>query len=40
MSYWRKTKSFWKNAYTTNVVMMGAGFLLMGYQIAGFILSF
>ena len=39
MSYWRKTKSFWKNAYTANVVMMGAGFLLMGYQIAGFILS-
>ncbi len=40
MSYWRKTKSFWKNAYTANVVMMGAGFLLMWYQIAGFILSF
>lgn len=39
MSYWRKTKSFWKNVYTANVVMMGAGFLLMGYQIAGFILS-
>ncbi len=40
MSYWRKTKSFWKNAYTANVVMIGAWFLLMGYQIAGFILSF
>ncbi len=40
MSYWRKTKSFWRNAYTANVVMIGSGFLLMGYQIVGFILSF
>lgn len=37
MGYWRKTLSFTRHAYATNVVMMAAGFVLMGYQIAGFI---
>jgi hypothetical protein len=36
MSYWRRTPSFARNAYTTNVAVMGAGFLLMGYQLAGY----
>ena len=35
MSYWRRTPSFARHAYTGNVVMMSAGFLLMGYQLAG-----
>jgi hypothetical protein len=35
MGYWRRTRSFWRHAYTTNVVMMTAGFLLVGYQITG-----
>ncbi|HYW07664.1 MAG TPA: HupE/UreJ family protein [Longimicrobium sp.] len=39
MSYWRRTKSFAKHAYTGNVVMMSAGFLLMGYQLAGYFVS-
>lgn len=39
MGYWRRTTSFWRHAYTANVAMMSAGFLLMGYQITGLIVS-
>ncbi|MDG9927757.1 MULTISPECIES: HupE/UreJ family protein [Pseudomonas] len=39
MGYWRRTASFWRHAYTANVAMMSAGFLLMGYQITGLIVS-
>lgn len=35
MGYWRKTSSFWKHSYTANVVMMTAGFVLIGYQLTG-----
>ena len=36
MSYWRRTSSFARHAYATNVAVMSAGFLLMGYQLAGY----
>ncbi|MGI9141309.1 MAG: HupE/UreJ family protein [Gemmatimonadaceae bacterium] len=36
MTYWRRTTSFTRHAYTTNVAVMAAGFVLMGYQLAGF----
>jgi hypothetical protein len=36
MGYWRRTPSFMRHAYTTNVAVMSAGFLLMGYQLAGY----
>ena len=39
MSYWRKTSSFLRNAYTANVVMMAAGFVLIGYQLTGYFVS-
>ena len=39
MGYWRRTRSFWRYAYTANVVMMGAGFLLVGYQLTGFFVA-
>ncbi|MEE1872119.1 HupE/UreJ family protein [Pseudomonas aeruginosa] len=39
MGYWRRTASLWRHAYTANVAMMSAGFLLMGYQITGLIVS-
>ncbi len=39
MGYWRRTASFWRHAYTVNVAMMSAGFLLMGYQLTGLIVS-
>jgi hypothetical protein len=39
MSYWRKTPGFWRHAYSANVVMMSLGFMLIGYQLSGLILS-
>ncbi|MEX0302816.1 MAG: HupE/UreJ family protein [Leisingera sp.] len=39
MSWWRRSDSFWRHAYTANVVMMTAGFVLMGYQLTGLVLS-
>jgi hypothetical protein len=39
MGWWRKQPSFWRHAYTANVVMMSLGFLLMGYQITGLVLT-
>ena len=39
MGYWRKTTSFWKHAYTANVVMMSAGFILIGYQMTGYFVA-
>ncbi|MEO5568808.1 MAG: HupE/UreJ family protein [Gemmatimonadaceae bacterium] len=39
MSYWRRTTSFSRYAYSANVVLMTLGFLLTGYQLAGFFLS-
>ena len=36
MSYWRRGSSFTRHAYTANVIVMSAGFLLMGYQLAGY----
>jgi hypothetical protein len=36
MTYWRKSGSFMRHAYTANTVMMMLGFLLMGYQIVGY----
>jgi hypothetical protein len=36
MGYWRRTASFARHAYTGNVVVMAAGFVLMGYQLAGY----
>jgi hypothetical protein len=37
MNYWRKTGSFLRHAYTANVLMMTAGFVLIGYQLAGYL---
>ncbi|EPC9941555.1 TPA: HupE/UreJ family protein [Pseudomonas aeruginosa] len=39
MGFWRRTASFRRHAYAANVAMMSAGFLLMGYQITGLIIS-
>ena len=39
MSYWRRTDSFWRHAYTANVVIMTAGFVLIGYQVTGWFVS-
>lgn len=39
MGYWRRTPSFLNHAYTANVAMMAAGFMLMGYQLIGYFVS-
>jgi hypothetical protein len=37
MARWRATPSFARQAYAANVLMMTAGFTLMGMQIAGYV---
>jgi len=39
MSYWRKTSGFLRHAYTANVLMMTAGWVLVGYQLTGYFVS-
>ncbi|MEQ8346429.1 MAG: HupE/UreJ family protein [Sneathiellaceae bacterium] len=39
MGYWRRTTSFWRHAYAGNVVMMSLGFMLMGFQLTGYVIS-
>lgn len=39
MGYWRRSAGFWRQAFGANVVMMTAGFILMGYQLTGLVLS-
>jgi hypothetical protein len=39
MGYWRRTDSFWRHAYTANVAMMTAGFMLTGYQLTGWFVT-
>lgn len=39
MGYWRRSPSFFRQAYTANVVMMSLGFMLMGFQITGYFVA-
>lgn len=39
MGFWRHTTGFVRHAYSANVFMMMLGFLLMGYQITGLLLT-
>ena len=39
MTRWRATPSFARQAYAVNVLMMTAGFALMGFQIAGYVVA-
>lgn len=39
ISYWRRSGSFMRHAYSANAFMMMLGFLLMGYQITGYFVS-
>ncbi|MCG8618885.1 MAG: HupE/UreJ family protein [Desulfobacterales bacterium] len=39
ISYWRKSNSFLRHAYTANVFTMMLGFMLMGYQMTGYFAS-
>lgn len=39
MGYWRRTDSFHRHAYTANVVMMTAGFVLVGLHLTGYVIA-
>jgi hypothetical protein len=39
MGYWRRTARFLRHAYTANVALMCAGFMLIGYQLTGLVLA-
>jgi len=39
MSYWRRTSSFLRHAYSANVAMMSAGFVLVGMQLTGYFVA-
>ncbi|SAI65470.1 Uncharacterised protein [Bordetella ansorpii] len=39
MGYWRRSPSFLRHAYTANVAMMCAGFMLIGYQLTGYFVA-
>ena len=35
MGFWRKTQGFARYAFAANVLLMTAGFVLVGYQLTG-----
>jgi len=39
MGFWRRSAGFLKHAYTANVLMMTAGFALVGYQLTGYFVA-
>ncbi|HVL49554.1 MAG TPA: HupE/UreJ family protein [Candidatus Thermoplasmatota archaeon] len=39
MTWWRARESFAKHAFATNTLLMAGGFVLFGYQIAGYLVS-
>jgi hypothetical protein len=39
ISFWRKSDSFFRHAYTANVAMMAAGFVLVGMQLTGYFVT-
>jgi len=39
MNWWRKSASFNRHAFSTNVLLMTAGFVLVGYQLTGYWLA-
>ena len=39
MGFWRRNTSFYRQAYSVNVVMMSLGFMLIGYQLTGYVVA-
>ncbi len=39
LSFWRSRKSFGRYAFATNTALMSAGFVLVGYQLTGYVLA-
>ena len=38
-TYWRTRQGFYQHAFATNALVMACGFLLVGYQLAGYVLA-
>ncbi|EJC1448380.1 HupE/UreJ family protein [Vibrio parahaemolyticus] len=39
MGFWRRHTSFYRQAYSVNVIMMSLGFMLIGYQLTGYVVA-
>ena len=39
MGFWRRSDSFIRHAYRTNVAMLACGFMLVGYQLVGYAIT-
>lgn len=39
MGFWRQHSSFFRQAYSVNVIMMSLGFMLIGYQLTGYVVA-
>ena len=39
LSYWRTRPGFFDHSFATNALVMGCGFLLVGYQLSGYFLA-
>lgn len=39
IGFWRRHTHFYRQAYTANVVMMSLGFMLIGYQLTGYVVA-
>ena len=39
MGFWRRSDGFVRHAYAANVIVMTCGFILVGYQLAGFAIA-
>jgi hypothetical protein len=39
LTYWRSHSGFLRHAFATNAIVMACGFLLVGYQLAGYFLA-
>jgi len=39
LAWWRRREGFRRHAFATNAVLMACGFLLVGYQLSGYVLG-
>ncbi|GAM70768.1 hypothetical protein JCM19236_2712 [Vibrio sp. JCM 19236] len=39
MGFWRRHQSFVRQAYSVNILMMSLGFMLIGYQLTGYVVA-
>ncbi|WP_421684858.1 HupE/UreJ family protein [Vibrio coralliilyticus] len=39
MGFWRRQPFFYRQAYSANVIMMSLGFMLIGYQLTGYVVA-